>query len=355
LNLSPALRKAVILLLALALAGLATSCSSKNSSGDVAATVDGQKIYRADVEKYFQNQVAGANQPLSDEQATSLRLSILRELIENEILMHRAGKLGLLAADEEVDRKLNEIKSPYTTEQFTQKLQERKVSLDDFKRDIRRTLTADKVLHKEITSKISVSQQDIVGYYNQNKAEFNRIEPRYHLAHILVTTVANPQGRDGGNKARNEAEARKKIQAVLTRLQAGEDFASLAMSFSEDTSTAANGGDIGMAPESALKQTDAATRESVMKLKPGQYTDIIPLANPATRQIAGFQIVKLLELELSGQRQLSDPRVEQEIRGKLQDHREQLLKAAYYEVMHDQAKIQNFYAQHVLDSTGTAQ
>src|SRR5439155_14562925 len=257
---------------------------------------------------------AGATQPRSDEQATSLRLSILRELVENEILMHRAEKLGLLATDEEVDRKLSEIKSPWSAEQFQQRLQERKLSLDDFKRDIRRTLTADKVLHKEITSKINVSQQDIAAYYNQHRAEFNLIEPRYHLAHILVTTSPDARGHDSSGKARNEAEARKKIQTVLTRLEAGEDFASLAMTYSEDSATAANGGDVGIAPESALKQTDAATRESVVKLKPGQYTPIITLSNPATKQVAAFQIVKLIALEPAGQREISDPRVEQEIR-----------------------------------------
>ena len=348
-------RKTIIFPLALVIAGVSASCTSKNSGNNVAATVDGQKIYNADVEKYFQNQIAGSPQPPSDEQATSLRLSILRQLIENEILMQRAAKLGLLATDEEVDRKLNEIKAPYTAEQFAKELQDRKSSLDDYKHDIRRALTAEKVLHKEITSKINVTSQDIAAYYNQNRAEFNRIEPRYHLAHILVTTSPDSQARDAGNKARNEAEARQKILAARARVRAGEDFASVAMAFSEDSATAANGGDIGIAPESALKQTDPATRESVMKLKPGQNTDIIPLGNPATRQIAGFQIVKLLELEAAGQRELSDPRVEQEIRGKLQDHREQLLKAAYYEVMHDQAKIDNFYAKHVLDSTGAAQ
>jgi peptidyl-prolyl cis-trans isomerase SurA len=332
----------------LALIVLATSCGLKSVGDDVAATVDGQKIYRADVEKYFQSQTAGSTQPLSDEQATSLRLSILRELIENEILMHRAAKLGLLATDEEVDRKLNEIKSPYSASEFAQRLSERKLSLDDFRHDIRRTLTAEKVLHKEITSKVNITQQDISAYYNQHKAEFNLIEPRYHLAHILVTSTPGPPGQQSASKARNEAEARKKIETVMTRLQAGEDFSSLAMTYSEDSATAANGGDVGIAPESALKQTDAATRESVVKLKPGQYTPVIPLANPATKQLAGFQIVKLLALEPSGQRELSDPRVEQEIRSQLQDHREQLLKAAYYEVMRDQAKIDNYYAQRLL-------
>ena len=148
----------------------------KTSGDEVAATVDGKKIYRTDLEKYVQNQIAGSNQPLSDEQATSMRLRILHQLIENEILIHRAEKLGLLATDDEVERKLNEIKSPYTADQFNQRLQERKLSLDDFKRDIRRALTADKVLHKEVTSKINIAQQDIKSYYNGHKAEFNRYQ-----------------------------------------------------------------------------------------------------------------------------------------------------------------------------------
>jgi peptidyl-prolyl cis-trans isomerase SurA len=349
LNHIPGLRVALVLSLGL-MAGISLSCSLKPSGDDVAAIVDGQKIYRADLEKYFQNQTAGSNQSLSDEQATSLRLSILRELIENEILMHRAEKLGLLATDDEVEKKLNEIKSPYTAEQFNQRLQERKLSLDDFKRDIRRALTADKVLHKEVTSKINVTQHDITDYYNQHRAEFNLIQPNYHLAHILVTTSAQAQGQDVSNKANNESEARKKIQTVLTRLEAGDDFATVAMTYSEDSSTAPNGGDLGIIPESALKQTDAATRESILKLRPGQYTPVIPLGNPGNKQIAAFRIVKLIAMDPAGQRDLSDPRVEQEIRTQLQDRREQLLKAAYYEVMRDQAKVENFYAEKVFET-----
>jgi len=341
--------KKLLVLPLIALVIFASSCSLKTVGDDVAASVDGQKIYRADVDKYFQSQTAGSSQPLSDEQATSLRLSILNTLIENEILMHRAAKLGLLATDEEVDRRLNEVKSPYSASEFAQRLSERKMSLDDFRHDVRRTLTAEKVLNKEVTSKINITQQDITDYYNGHRAEFNLIEPRYHLAHILVTTSSGAPAQDNGNKAHNAAEARQKIEAVLGRLQAGDDFSRLAMTYSEDSSTAPNGGDVGIAPESALKQTDAATREAVVKLKPGQFTPIIALSNPQSRQVAGFQIVKLIAVEPAGQRELSDPRVEQQIRSQLQDRREQLMKAAYYEVMHDQAKIENYFAQRLLE------
>jgi peptidyl-prolyl cis-trans isomerase SurA len=328
-------------------------CGARKSGDDVAATVDGRKIYIVDMEKYYQNQTSGSEQQPSGEQAASLRLNILRELIDNEILMRRAEKLGLLATDDEVDRKLSEIRSPFTTEQFDARLKERKITLDDFKHDIRRSLTVEKVMNKEVTSKINVSDQDISNYYNAHKSEFNFIEPQYHLAQIFVTPVPNPQVHN--NKAQNEADARKKIQMLMNHLDSGDDFGTLAMNYSEDTETASNGGDLGFTPESSLRNTDPTTRDTVTNLKPGQYSTIITVVNPANKQLMGFRIVKLLAKEPAGQREFSDPRVQQAIRTQLRDRREQLLKSAYYEVLHDQAKVENFNAQKVMDANGAIQ
>ena len=87
----------------------AVACTSKQVSSDLAASVDGHKIYFAELEKYYQNQTSGSEQQPTGEQATSLRLSILRELIDNQILMRRAEQLGLLATDDEVNRKLSDL------------------------------------------------------------------------------------------------------------------------------------------------------------------------------------------------------------------------------------------------------
>ena len=318
------------------------------------ASVDGNRIYRADVEKYYQNQTSGSEQQPVAEQATSLRLSILRELIDDEILMRRAEKLGLLATDEEVDHKLSEIKSPYSPEQFEQKLKDKKITAVDFKRDLRRSLTVEKVLNKEITSKINVTDQDITNYYNAHKAEFNLIEPQYHIAQIWVTTQPNPQVHNLKNdKAQNEVDARKKIQMLANRLDSGDDFATLAMNYSEDSETAGNGGDLGFTPESALRNTDPFTRDAVMKLKPGQYSPIITVANPQTKQVFGFRVVKLIAREPAGQRDLSNPQVNLAIRQQLIDRREQLLKAAYYEDLRDQARVENYFAAEILKNAGT--
>src|ERR1700681_1139113 len=164
------------------------------------ATVDGKKIFATDVDKYYDNNVASAQQAPTGEQATALRLNILHQMIDDEILMRRAEKLGLLATDEEVDRKYNEIKSPSSEQEFEARLKEKKISLADFKRDIRRSITLEKVMNKEVSSKINVSDQDITDYYNAHKAEFNLIEPQYHLAQIFVTPAPNPQAHNQNNK-----------------------------------------------------------------------------------------------------------------------------------------------------------
>src|SRR6202051_1563265 len=167
-------------------------CKSPVGGGVVAAG-GGRKIFHSDIDKYYDNQVASAQQAPVGEQATILRLNILRQLIDDEMVMRRAEKLGLLATEEEVDRKLNEIKSPYTQEEFDKRLQEKKITLEDFKRDIRRSIPVEKVMNKEVSPRINVTDQDINDYFTAHKSEFNLIEPQYHLAQIFVTPAPNPQ------------------------------------------------------------------------------------------------------------------------------------------------------------------
>ena len=318
------------------------------------ATVNGHKVLRTEVDKYFDNQTADAPQKPTDEQADILRLNILKQLVDNEILMQRAEKLGLMATDDEVNAKLAEIKAPFSQDEFDKRMAARNITLADFKADLKRSITVDKVLNKEITSKINITDGDITAYYNQHKAEFNLIEPQYHLAQILVTTQPNPQqAHSVASKAQNETEAKKKIEMIQNRLDSGEDFASVAMNFSEQPETSQNGGDLGFVPESSLR-SDHAAFDAISKLKPGQYSTVLVVGDPNSHQVFGYRIVRLISKEAAGQRELQDPRVQQAIREQLRDRKEQLLKAAYYEVIRDEAKVQNFYAEDILKKAGTS-
>ncbi|HEV2112836.1 MAG TPA: SurA N-terminal domain-containing protein, partial [Terriglobales bacterium] len=271
------------LLAAAAIVIASTGCFSTKPDKDTVAVVNGKKILRSELDKYYNNQTAGAQQPPSGEQAASLRLSILKELIDDEIMMQRAEKLGLVATDEEVDSKITELKSPYTQEEFEKRLQEKKITLDDLKREIRSNLTVNKVMNKEVTSRISITDADISNYYNQHKAEFNLVEPQYHLARIVVTTQPNPQIHNAKNdKAQNESQAKAKIQQLLNRLDSGEDFATVAMNYSEDPDIASNGGDMGFLPESSLKGFDPVIRDAVTHLAAGRYSGMVTLYVPGT-------------------------------------------------------------------------
>jgi peptidyl-prolyl cis-trans isomerase SurA len=319
-------------------------CSRPHGT-DVVATVNGHAILRADMDRMYQEQLGQAQgQQPSPEQADSLRLNIVRGLIDEEIVEQRAAKMNLTATPEDVDAKLAEMKAPYTEEQFAQQLKASGRTLDDVKHDVRRSLTITKLINKEINSKITVSDAEVAAYYNQHKSEFNLIETRYRLAQILVTSIpSNQPGNLQASKANSDADAKKKIQAIKNRLDAGEDFGALAMNFSESPETAPSGGDMGFHYESEMR-SDPTVFAAVTKLKAGQLTDILPLLDGQTKKPVGYAIYKLISREAPGQRDLNDPRVQQEIRQQLHDGRADLLKAAYLDILHDQAKVENFFA-----------
>ncbi len=317
---------------------------------DVMATVNGKEILSSDLEKYYKATLGDNPEPPTAEQADIVRLNILRQMIEDEILQQRAAKLNLAASDEDVNAKLTEMKAPYTQEEWERQLKQRNITVDDLKRDLRRSLTKSKLLNKEIESKINITDAEISAYYAAHKAEFNLIEPQYHLAQIVVTAMpAQQPGNLQNSKAVSEADARKKIQALLIRLQSGEDFGALAMNFSENPNTASSGGDMGFIPESALHSEPLAW-DAISKLRPGQITDVIPVVDTSSpgHRVMGYAIYKLIAREPAGQRELNDPRVQQTIRQGLRESHAQLLKSAYLEVLHDEAKVHNYYAEQIL-------
>ena len=321
----------------------------KGPQQGVVATVNGHPIFQTDVDKAYTAQLASnpQQQVPTPDQADSLRLNIIHALILDAIIDQRAAKQGLTATDAEVEAKLAEMKAPYTEEQFQAKLKAANLTLDELKRDVRRSLTQEKLLNKEINSRITVTDSDVRNYYDAHKADFNLIEPTYHLAQIVVTDQGNAQpGNLQNNKASNDGDALKKIQAIKNRIDSGEDFGELAANFSEDTRNNQNGGEMGFIPESSLK-TNPTVYAAITRLNAGQTTDIIPQIDPNTHKPVGYAIFKLISKDAAGQRQYDDPRVQQSIRQQLHDSRAQLLQAAYREMLSDQAKVENFFAEQV--------
>lgn len=315
---------------------------------DVWATVNNHPIMKSEVMKYYDNKVSTMQQQPTADEAAMLKLDILHQRINEEVIRQRAEKMHLVATTAEVDSKIAQLKAPYTEAQFDAQLKAKGLTLDDVRRDIWLSLTTEKVLNKEINSKINITDADVANYYNLHKVEFHLTEPEYHLAQIVVTGVPSQQSCNLQNsKARNDSEARKKIQDLHNQLESGGDFPTLAMNYSEACNTASNGGDMGFIPESNLK-SNPEIYDAVSKLQPGEITGILPMIQPPSKKPFGYMILKLIAIEPAGQHPLSDPRVQQMIRQQLHDSRSRLLETAYYEVLRDQAHVVNYYAEDIL-------
>ena len=339
----------VALAATLALAAIASVGCKRVASApapDVWAVVDGQEIHRGQVEKYYATQLNGQSQPTTQDEALSLTLNILDELVNNDILIERAKKLGLEATDGEVEDKFTEFKSPFTEDEFQRQLKDRDVTIDDLKRDIRDQLSVQKLINREVVSKIVITDQDVSNFYNQNRSQFNVAETQYRIAKIVVTPRKDPEVRNRKNDdATTDAEARRKISALQQQLANGADFSAVAMDYSEDPVTASSGGDLGFIPESGLNQSDPALKKAVTDLKPGQVSNVLTMRD-------GYMILKLISKETPGQRELSDPQVQQSIRDTIRNRKEQLLRAAYLVSARDQAKVTNYLAEQVMESVG---
>ena len=102
---------------------------------------------------------------------------------------------------------------------------------------------------------------------------------------------------------------------------------------------------MGFVSESQL-HSSPDVYSAIAKINPGQVTEVLPVYDPQKRPI-GYAIFKLIDKQAAGQRELNDPRVQQTIRGQLRDARSQLLRNAYLEMLRDEARVENFFAEEV--------
>ena len=323
------------------------SARPQNVSADTWATVDGRAITRDDVEKTFRRSQEGTS-TLSPEEAMTLKLSILNEMILQDILLAKARALKIEVPDSELDTAFSDRKKNLSDEQFQQELKKRNLAVDDMREGLRRELMAKKLLDQEVVSKISVTDQEINDFFNANRAQFTLAEESYHIAQIVVTPERGAQQVNRtGNDATTPQEAAFKVRMIMERLKAGASFSDVAMDYSEDPQTAPRGGDLGLVPVSALNRAPAPLRDAVIGQKPG--TVKVASSNGA------HTIVAVIAHEQAGERGLSTPGVKDGISGTLKNRKEQLLRTAYLSAARSDANVVNHIARRMVEAKGKAQ
>ena len=339
---------------------IAACGSGSNSTPDntVAATVNGTKIMLSEVERLIQQQMQGKQSELSAHDLAQARLTVLDNLIQREVLYQRAEQEKLLPTEEQITSAINQRKQQggVTQEEFDRQLKESGMTNEELhetaKKDLAVTALGDKY-----AGKITISDREVEDYYNTNKSQF--VNARGVTLAMIVADPADNGGRVAGPEgdAKNEADAKTKIDAIYQQLKAGADFAEVARVKSEDRSLL-QGGDIGLATEEDLK-SNGFPQEVVAQLfgamQVGSFTSPVRFSSPQYPN-GRWYIFKLKEkrlqtenLTLEGQYPEGET-VRHRITTTLTNQRKETLNDALVRVALSEAKIVNNLAADILNN-----
>ena len=314
-------------------------------TADTWAVVDGRPITKDATEKVFRR-VRDPNETLSAEETVAAKLSVLDDLILQDLLVAKAAPLKIEVPAADLDAAFTKAKGNLSAEQFKQELTRRSLTESDVRESLRRQLLAEKVLEHEVSKQVTITDPDVTQFFDAHRAQFNVAEEGYRIAQIVITPQRDQQVNNAtGDDAATPQEAVAKARTIMEKLKGGTSFRELATSYSEDPASAQRGGDMGLIPVSQLQQAPPPLRNAVLGKGPGTV-NVVSGGNGA------FTIVLVVAHEVAGQRDLSTPGVKDQITNTLKSRKEGLLRAAYLTALRTDATIVNHLARRVVQAKG---
>jgi peptidyl-prolyl cis-trans isomerase SurA len=324
----------------LILAGCGSSAETPDNT--VAASVNGKKIMMSEVERIIHQQAGGNESKMSGHELAQARLTVLDKLVQREVLFQRAEQEKLLPSEEDITSSINSQKQQagLTDEDFARQLKDQNMSMEAVREEAKKDLAVNR-LQDKYAGKITISDREVEDYYNANKQQFVNARG-VGLAMITVDPADNSQQGVASDDAKNETDAKTKIDNINAQLKSGADFATVARARSEDPQSVRNGGDIGFASEDDLK-TNGFPADLVAKffgsMQIGDRTD--PVRFPSGK----WYIFKLQDKRLTTENlTLESQGVRQQITVALTNQRKEIINAALLTVATSEAKIVNQFA-----------
>ncbi|MFJ6209661.1 peptidylprolyl isomerase [Lysinibacillus sp. NPDC092081] len=216
-------------------------------SGDYVAKVDGEKILQTELDDALREQYG---------------TEVLDTLITNKIVELEAKKVGVSVSEDSIQEEYENLAESYGGKELLQTtLEENGLTEQSVKDNIRMYQLTKNV----IAASIDISDEEVAQYFENNKDSYGQKE-EIVASHILL-------------------EDEETAKDVLAKVKAGDDFAELAKTYSIDTSTNENGGEIGYISRG---QMDEKFEEATFDLEKGSISDIVQTSE-------GYHIIKVTE------------------------------------------------------------
>ncbi|HTC63995.1 MAG TPA: peptidylprolyl isomerase [Candidatus Saccharimonadales bacterium] len=295
---------------------------------EIVARVNNEIITREDLDRAhasLESEATDACQKCSPEQLKEMiagkEKDLLRDLIDQSLLTQRAKDQGI-NVDTDVIKRLDAIRQQYKLpdlDALEKEVTKSGQDYEDFKSQLRNQLLTQELMRKEVGSKIIVSHEDIVKYYNEHKDEFVRPETVV-LREIFVSTEGKPEA--------DLPALKKKAEGLRDRvMNNGDDFGELAKRYS-DSPTAQQSGDLGTFQRSQL---DSKIAEKVFALTRNQMTEVMETKT-------GYEILQVRERYDAGEQPLD--KVDPEISNKLYEKNMEPAMRTYLTTLREDSFVQ---------------
>lgn len=220
----------------------------------------------------------------NEEEIEDLRAEVLKQLIDNLLIVKEAERRDIVIPEERVDvyveQQLEQQKERLGGQAaFEEQLRAEGVTEKQmrafYRDDVRRQLLATRLVSLELEQDIEISDEEVRAYYEAHQGELPSKPAQIRLRHLLI------QPKPAADR---ELAAKQALEDALARIRAGEDFAEVAREVSLDPS-AGRGGDIGFFGPSDL---DPSFTEAAFALEDGEISQIV-------RSSYGYHIIQRLE------------------------------------------------------------
>jgi len=323
-----------------------TACPKKEQKpkSEVVARVNQTEISKADFDfesdRVLSRFKSGNNQIPAQLEAR-IKDSTLKRMIEDQMIRDKAKSLAVTITPEELEQKLTEYKTRFSTPQDFQDFLARSKSTEaQIKQSIEMQILRDRVFDK-LAPVAEVADTEIEAYYNEHRDNFKDPE-RVHVRHILAKVdmpaidANKPESKEEKATrekqiAENKKKAKEKIEKAQKRLAKKEAFDAVAKDMSDDLSTKDNGGDLGFVMRGRGRAMQKAFEEAAFKLKPTQVSTVVETES-------GFHLIKVEEKQEEHQRTLEE--VKANIKSSLMAKKRSESRRDLMKKMRDESKVE---------------
>ena len=205
---------------------------------------------------------------------------VLLDLIERKLMVQEAQRLDMSVSDQELERWLtyNRQQRGLTEAQFKEIVEQYGMNYSEYRERVRERLLRERITQFKVGAKVSVSDAEVEAAYREQYGEQPRLEPFLTISHILIQPKTNSE--------EDVKEARARIDALVKRLDGGEDFAALARDASDGPSAKKD----GVLGSFRRGQLDPEFERAAFGLRVGQRSGVV-------RTKFGFHVIKVVKAE----------------------------------------------------------